>query len=217
MTEIGRETFWDCAGLTGFAVGARNPNYMSEDGVLYDRAGTTLLRYPPGRPGQTFVVPDRVTEFGDCAFQGARNLLRVMVPATVRKLGGAFRWCESLEGAILADGVEEIAYDAFYGCKRLRRVIIPDSVTEIGDMAFYNCGLESIVFPDGLTRIGKQAFYGCDLKEVIVPASVRSIGEKAFGFYRGFWEFRFSLTIVGDQGSEAERYAREIKIRFVPL
>lgn len=216
--EIGSEAFWGCSSLAAFEVGPDNPVYASVDGVLYSRDRTRLLRYPPGSPNEAFVIPDTVTEIERCAFQGCRYLKRVTVPAGAGTLRNAFAWCESLEQAVLQDGVPAIGTGAFYDCGCLRRIVIPDSVEEIGDSAFKNCGhLESIVIPDGVKTIGEEAFYASGLKRAFIPPGVQSIGKKAFGYWRGFWEFKKGVTIIGKTGTAAEQYARENELRFVPM
>ena len=218
VTEIGSEAFWGCDSLTAFDVSDENRAYASEDGVLYVKDRTKLLRFPPGSRQETFVIPGHVTEIASCAFQGSRNLKRVMVPAGVKRLNNAFAWCESLEGAVLCGGVTEIGSSAFYSCKSLQRVIIPDSVTEIGTGAFHECtSLNSIILPESVAAIGEGAFYGCHLKEITIPAGVRSIGKKAFGYWRMFWEYKDSIVIFGKKGSAAEQYARDNGFGFVSM
>lgn len=45
-----------------------NPTYMSIDGVLFDKSGTTLLCYPMAREAAYYAIPDGVTAIGPDAF-----------------------------------------------------------------------------------------------------------------------------------------------------
>ena len=217
VLEIGEEAFWNCISLEAIDVSIENPRYSSEDGVLYNKEKTKLLRYPPARRKETFVIPADVTEIASYAFQGCRYLKHVTVPSGVKPSPEMFAWCDSLECAVLCDGVKKIESFAFEHCKNLQYVCIPDSVEEIGEFSFEKCtGLKRIVLPENVKAIGRKAFYGCDLEEVAIPESVRSIGEKAFGYWRGtLWEFRYHLIIRGKKGSVAEQYADANNFHFV--
>src|ERR1051326_566745 len=48
VNSIGDHAFYFCAGLTNIAVNVSNPNYSSFNGVLFDKAQTTLIMFPPG-------------------------------------------------------------------------------------------------------------------------------------------------------------------------
>ncbi|MCU0858096.1 MAG: leucine-rich repeat domain-containing protein, partial [Pontiellaceae bacterium] len=64
------QVFYNCIGLTSITVDALSTNYSSFDGVLYNKAQTSLLLCPLGKTSDLF-VPDSVTniplqqEYGD--------------------------------------------------------------------------------------------------------------------------------------------------------
>jgi len=83
--------------------------------------------------------------------------------------------------------VTSIGKEAFYGFDSLTSVIIPDSVTSIGEAAFIWCSsLTSVAIPDSVAFIGDWAFHGCD-----------------------------QLVLTVGSGSYAEKYAKEMKLKFV--
>jgi len=49
-------------------VDAANPNYSSTNGVLFDKAQTTLIEFPGGLAG-SYTIPNSVTSIGDYAFE----------------------------------------------------------------------------------------------------------------------------------------------------
>ena len=123
VTSIGDGAFSDCRGLTSIEVASGNPSYSSSDGVLFDKARTTLVTYPMGKQGSSYTIPTGVTSIGE----------------------GAFFWCSGLTSVTIPDGVTSIGDDAFYLCSGLTSVTIPGSVTSIGYFVFGGCsGLENI-------------------------------------------------------------------------
>ena len=75
--------------------------------------------------------------------------------------------------------------------------------------------LAGVVFPSTITKIPAMfLFYGCkNIKEFEIPATVTEIEDKALGYWRdeeaGEMKKIEGLTIVGEKGSEAERYAND--------
>jgi hypothetical protein len=123
VTTIGVRAFSDCNFLTIINVDADNVNYVSVDGVLYNKAMTTLIQCPGGKTG-AFNIPDSVTTIGESAFALCLSLTFVTIPNSVTAIES---W-------------------AFSGCSSLASITIPNSVTTIGDYAFGCRKLTSIRF-----------------------------------------------------------------------
>jgi hypothetical protein len=60
FTGGGLHPFEFATSLTEIKVSAGNPNYISDQGVVYNKTKTTIERYPTGRTG-AFTIPDGVT------------------------------------------------------------------------------------------------------------------------------------------------------------
>lgn len=85
---------------------------------------------------------------------------------------------ETVEEAILTEGIAYIGKRAFAECNRLHQAVLPVSMKEIGDEAFSGCpNLKSISLPMQLERIGEAAFKGSGLKTLAIPKSVYWIGD----------------------------------------
>ena len=111
---------------------ALNPSYKSENGVLLNRLGTTLILYPARRSGKSYDVPG-VKTIESYAFQGATNLTSVKVSDSTTTIGkGAFRDCASLEKAILPNKLTKVEDEMFMGCKKLKELNFPTSAKTIG-------------------------------------------------------------------------------------
>jgi hypothetical protein len=64
VTSIGGQAFDRCSGLTDINVSASNAKYQSIDGILYNKAGDTLICCPGGRKG-SLTIPASVTSIGE--------------------------------------------------------------------------------------------------------------------------------------------------------
>ena len=116
-----------------------NPEYSSEDGILFNRNKTELIMYPEERQGD-YVIPDTVIQFGSRAFANCFGLTSVTIPNSVEIIGfSAFEGCTGLTEIVIPDSVTEIGHTAFSGCPGLKSVYIPASVVKIDDTAFNNC------------------------------------------------------------------------------
>jgi hypothetical protein len=117
VTDIHVFAFDGAANLQEIAVDSSNSQYKSVSGVLFNKAGTTLFRYPVGKTATTYTVPSGVKTIGNSAFFKAAKLTSVTLP----------------------EGVTNINLYAFNGCAGLTSFTVPASVTVINDSVFSNC------------------------------------------------------------------------------
>lgn len=179
--------FYNCPSLQRIDVEADNANFLSRDGVLYDKDVTKLIQYPAAKEGTAYVIPGSVTQIADAAFAFCPSLTSVTIPESVSKIGhSAFLACTALTSLTLPQGLRTIESSTFSCCPALTSIVIPSRVSRIGSNAFSNCpALTSIVIPSRVSRIEAFAFGDC-------PA----------------------LTISGRAGSYAQEYASENHIPF---
>jgi hypothetical protein len=150
VTAIGDSAFSGCEGLRAFTVAAGNTAYSSQNGILYNKAKTTVVSVPPTKSG-ALNLPNTLTRIGNEAFYGCGGLTSVIIPSGVTSIGDyAFDLCDGLTSVNIPEGVTSIGVAAFYGCGGLTSVNIAGSVTRIGNNAFASCGaLTSVIFGAG--------------------------------------------------------------------
>jgi hypothetical protein len=160
VTSIGQGAF-QCGKLTEINVDALNPNYSSEDGVLFDGQKTTLVQYPMAKNGD-YTIPSGVTRIEDIAFYYCYRITGLTFPSSLTSIGEyAFYDC-SLTSLKFPNSLTSFGKGAFSNCYGIKSVTIPSGVTNIGDNAFESCyGLKNVTIGSGVTNIGKNAFYYC--------------------------------------------------------
>ncbi|GHT51672.1 hypothetical protein AGMMS49982_09730 [Bacteroidia bacterium] len=186
VTAIGDRAFSGCSGLTAINVDVNNANYVSDDGVLFNKNKTMLIQCPAKKTG-AYTIPNSVTAIGDYAFYICSGLTGALtIPNSVTAIGDyAFYGCSGLTGALtIPNSVTAIGDYAFYICSGLTGALtIPNSVTAIGSSAFSYCsGLTgALTIPNSVTYIGGGAFSSCiGLTSVTIPNSVTAIDNSAF-------------------------------------
>ena len=176
--------FYSIPTLTEFIVDENNNDFSTNEGVLLNNTGTTLLSVPCTKSG-SYKIPDGVTTINESAFCNCSQLTSLEIPESVATIGeSAFLNCSGLTSIkILGNRITTIEESAFKGCSGLTSIEIPRSITTIGKSAFLNCsGLTSIkILGNIMTTIGESAFEGCSgLTSIEIPGSVATIGEFAF-------------------------------------
>jgi hypothetical protein len=163
VTYIDGSAFAFCSDLTAINADLANTQYCSENGVLFNKDKTTLVAYPGGKTGNSYVIPNSVTSIGDYAFYYCSGLISVTIPNSVTAIGEhAFSGCSGLTSVTIGNSVTTIGDRAFVDCSGLTTVTIPNSVTAIGNYAFASCSsLTSVTIGNSVTTIGNDAFYYC--------------------------------------------------------
>ncbi len=162
-----------CQSSLSFTLSADGSSYIVSG--IGDETGTDIV-IPSLYKGKPVVA------IGEGAFEECRNLMSVIIPASVTVIGdSAFAFCTNLAYVNIPYGVTNIGVKAFTYCYDLTEIALPGSVTEIGDRAFALSGLTNITIPDSVISIGANAFHYCDdLSSVTIGSNVQSIGQGAF-------------------------------------
>ncbi|NLA76294.1 MAG: leucine-rich repeat domain-containing protein [Clostridiales bacterium] len=68
VTSIGEGAFCQNEKLLSINIAADNPNYLSDDGIVFNKTLTTLVAFPAGKDITSYVIPDTVTTIYGSAF-----------------------------------------------------------------------------------------------------------------------------------------------------
>ena len=190
VTSLGHQAFRGCTNFKEFIVDPNNNNYSSEDGVLYNKLKTILLRYPIGKQNESYILPNGTDTIADCAFNNCSYLSNVILHDNLDVIGSdVFRGTKLYEDEsnwdngvfyvgnylleadkdklqadyVVREGTRIIVNSAFSSCKKLTSIVLPNSLERIGVFAFHMCGkLKSINIGSNVSKIDSYAFYFCD-------------------------------------------------------
>ena len=198
VKKIGVAAFSGCKNLEAITVDGRNTEYVSENGVLFDKNKTVLMLHPTKRPWTKYDIPSGVKKIDKGAFNGCHNLTTVTIPNGLTSIEErAFTYCPYLSSIAIPASVTSIKEGAIFGCwyfegctvapenshyKSVDGVLFNHDQTTL---LVYPSNLEATeyVIPAGVTRIGDLAFFNINkLTSVKFSAGLKEIGEAAFQY-----------------------------------
>ncbi|MGI6205266.1 MAG: InlB B-repeat-containing protein, partial [Anaerovoracaceae bacterium] len=168
LNELGSQIFWDTdyetlnvgaepttldsyfyrkGSLSRINVNENNKSYSSADGVLFDKAKTTLIKYPFAKEDLTeYTVPETVTTIGYAASNDIDVLTSVTLPSGLTSIEGyAFSDCDGLEEITLVPSITTIGNYAFESCNNLKTVNFNcTNLNELGSQIFWDTDYETL-------------------------------------------------------------------------
>ena len=131
---------------------------------------------------------------------------------------GVSAFAENAVVIIIMDGVP-VVVESFTresgSAETLRNVYLgfafPAALAAIEESAFEGIPAEYVEITENVTFIGARAFADCiNLREIVIPATVKHIDDSAL-------EGSGKVTVYGEAGSEAQRFATDNDIPFVAM
>ena len=205
VTFIDPGIFINCDSLERIDVDEGSSSFCSVDGVLFNKDMSTLIIYPPNKPGEKYTVPESVTALEHAAFMNNPYLKQVTLHDNITQIGiNAFAFTnmyddksnhyngglyigkyliKQIDPALTTFSVREgtlgIAEGAFFVGNVVTRVYIPEGVRYINEIGFACCErLSSVSIPTSLTSIGDGAFSQCSaLKKIYYRGSAEDKGK----------------------------------------
>lgn len=174
ITSINTALFQGYDLLKQIIVNSENQYLCSEEGILYDKTQTKIIKVPASNPNANSSIKNSISEIGDHAFENCFGLTSINISANITSIGkSAFEGCFALTSIVVENG--NPIYDSRDNCNAIiitannelilgcKTTVIPNSVASIGSSAFYGCtGLTSITIGNNVTCIENDAFNGCN-------------------------------------------------------
>ena len=135
------ETIPESAFAFGFGavnVDEGNPNFSSENGVLYNKDRTELLHVPT--TVKSFTVPDSVVRIGMGALsECALTSVVFSDMGTLREIGDQAFWGSKLRTLTIPEGVEIMGFEIAGCCESLTTIVFPETLADMGGQGFTDC------------------------------------------------------------------------------
>lgn len=207
VVKLGKIAFAHMSGLKNIYVASDNPVFQSIDGVLFNKTGSKIFRYPSAHAGVSYALPSSVKIINAGCFQYCNRLKQIFLPEKLSEIGEeSFYGCEELKSIEIPDGVKFIGKETFGSCCKLESVLLPESVQTVDEDAFSLCfDLNLVVYQNKNISFAPKAFDGClDLKKerIVYETPVKSyleLGEK------GKAEYQFKLAECYRTGEGVEQ------------
>lgn len=139
--------------LTEIIVPESNTVYYSQEGVLYTKDMTTLIKYPAAKEGDSFTLPGEVKQLYYQAFWSNKNLTTIngltQITGFINNNSDAvFSKCEKLEEIDLSGlTCSTLSEYTIQNSKALKKVTLSENITTIGYACFQSLSnLEEVYF-----------------------------------------------------------------------
>lgn len=150
VADIEELVFSCCSNLAEINVDENNLSYSSQDGILFNKDKTNLIKCPEGSSITSYTIPQGVNHINDQAFLRCGKLSEVTFSDSVQTIGQSAFSETGLTEVLIPDNVTLVDTYAFFECASL------ESITIMNPDCNLNCGFEQseYTFPVGITIYG---------------------------------------------------------------
>ncbi|WP_433003094.1 leucine-rich repeat protein [Treponema socranskii] len=169
--------------LEAFALSSESSFLSVDGGILFDKVKTKLIRYPNGKTGTSYRVPDGVRVLGEYSFYNSDNLTSLILPTGLTTVeDSALDYCPNLQTINLPSTLTSIGL-RFLGYSKVEDVKIPEGITDLSRDFLYRCNrLKTVEVPSTLSTTNWSFCYECTALETITckRATPPALGDYAF-------------------------------------
>lgn len=214
ITEIEEGAFTNCPKLAEFKLQSDSNNFSVEDGVLYSKDFTKLIRYPQAKTGTSFQTKSSTLIICSYAFGEVSNLEQLTITGGEIK-ASAFSSASSLSKITLGQGVSSVSDNAFLDYSSLTELVSNTAVIVVEDGVIYNSNQTTLikffnksnnvdfVAPDSVTKVLANAFREADnLISITLGKNCVDIAKSAIRNCANLT----TITLMGDAPSTVNVY-----------
>jgi hypothetical protein len=169
LISIGTDLFYNCNNLVTIEIDKSNQNFMTEDGILYDKTKTKIITFPTSKHGN-YKLPTTIKSIGNALFYGS-SIDSIVIPASVKSIGSySFCECKSLSTVTIESSVYSIGSGAFESCTNLRTINLYSKVPtrlSTGVFAKINKSLVVLKVPKGTKGAYQLAIGWKEFKNIV--------------------------------------------------
>ena len=189
------EVFANCSNLSKVEIDENNPNFVTEDGVVYtaDKKELVFLNNNPS----DYEIPDSVEYVHSDALNN-KNFNSLLIPSSIQNFNKlTFKGTKIGKLNFKKDCAYDCIYTNIFKDSKIDVITIPKSIKTIESNAFYKCEIKKLVFEEGaqLTEIGEKAF-GCNKIENLDLTNCKNLIKAKSGAFR-YNELLLSVDMTG--------------------
>lgn len=195
VTTVSSSCFYGCSAMTAINVESGSSSFVSYDsGVLYTKNGATLVKYPEGKTGTSYIVRGGVTTISSFAFQNTK-LTSISLPTSLTTLGSSVFSNSAVTSLSIPAALNSVSTSSFSNMKALRQFTVAsgNSILSTDSYALFNKNktllkayalgntMTAYTVPSTVTEIEYDAFWNDQyLKTITLPENLTTIGGYAF-------------------------------------
>ncbi len=187
VQNIGEGAFANCNSLESININD-NPNFILDNGILYNKDQTLLIHYPVGQNSNTHIeIAETVTKIGNYSMANHPEILTTNLNKLENLLSiGNYAFYNNTNQTsqtgdlVIPNKVETIGTSAFENCKGYTGTLDLNQVKTISGNAFKNCtNLSDLKLSLNMTSIPWASFIYCNGmigEELRIHEGIKSIG-----------------------------------------
>lgn len=183
--------------IKSFVATSNNPKFLTENGVLFNKDKTTIIKYPNSTTKTSIEFKTEVKTVAKYAFRNNQNITKIIFPSSIEEFEkGCLQDMQKIQSIEIPFVGQKIDQNKFIGYifgadifasnisylpKTLTKVKVTDDLT-IGEYQFYQAeNLKTIEINKEVSEVSKYAFFECfNLQNVIFNGKISKICEYSF-------------------------------------